>query len=263
MASTDSCSHFAHRLVLSLSLSFCVSRCRRCAEGYKGQRCENKDIYNLGSESRFLFSHWSAAFRRAGRTARRGRRPRRHRRRHRRRRRRRTTHSVAVVVVVFVVVVVVVVVVVCRLRISFPNRCSLIGCPLPRSHNPPPPPTYPSPSTVSSPAFLLAWDDYRITELFYRVSFVFQQKKTKNKRETNGGQPPPPPLRVGSTRAREEEGLGRGGGGTLMTSSSKKISGRPPHARAPPPVDVLFFLNFFRPKPRPPPLSRRCPIFFF
>lgn len=23
----------------------------RCAEGYKGQRCENKDIYNLGSKS--------------------------------------------------------------------------------------------------------------------------------------------------------------------------------------------------------------------
>ncbi|KZS00816.1 Pro-neuregulin-2, membrane-bound, partial [Daphnia magna] len=23
----------------------------QCAEGYKGQRCENKDIYNLGSKS--------------------------------------------------------------------------------------------------------------------------------------------------------------------------------------------------------------------
>ena len=28
---------------------FCVHN--RCAEGYKGQRCENKDIYNLGSKS--------------------------------------------------------------------------------------------------------------------------------------------------------------------------------------------------------------------
>ena len=35
----------------SVSLIFHSVSERRCAEGYKGQRCENKDIYNLGSKS--------------------------------------------------------------------------------------------------------------------------------------------------------------------------------------------------------------------
>jgi hypothetical protein len=40
-----------HLIFFSFFSFLCVFLSLRCAEGYKGQRCENKDIYNLGSKS--------------------------------------------------------------------------------------------------------------------------------------------------------------------------------------------------------------------
>jgi hypothetical protein len=42
--------HFSFDIFSFFSF-LCVFLSLRCAEGYKGQRCENKDIYNLGSKS--------------------------------------------------------------------------------------------------------------------------------------------------------------------------------------------------------------------